>query len=221
MRLELIRHKDNGVQTIGTLSIWDEDLILFTCKTLELPYKDNAKNISCIPEGKYPVKHRESKKYGKHLHIQKVPNRTYILMHSANFFHQLEGCIAVGKEFMHIDDDQQIDINASKLTLKRIVSLLETDEEHKIVIKDKIMMDKKQLFSSIKKGAKEGLLSFSLNIGKNKADGGENPKGKLNKPRLIAMVISQVAKYFLAYKGVEFIAPEEVDVIVNGILGLF
>jgi len=34
-------------------------------------------------------------------------------------------------------------------------------------------------------------------------------------------VISQVAKYFLAYKGVEFIAPEEVDVIVNGILGLF
>jgi len=44
---------------------------------------------------------------------------------------------------------------------------------------------------------------------------------KLNKPRLIAMVVSQVAKYFLAYKGVEFIAPEEVDVIVNGILGLF
>jgi len=221
MKLELIRHKDNGVQTVGTLSIWDGDVIIFSCKTLELPYKDNQKNISCIPAGKYPIKHRESKKYGKHLHIQKVTGRTYILMHSANFFHQLEGCIAVGKEFMHIDDDQQIDISASKLTLKRIVSLLDADEEHKIVIKNKIKMDKKQLFASIKKGAKEGLLSFSLNIGKNKADDAENPKGKLNKPRLIAMVVSQVAKYFLAYKGIEFIAPEEVDVIVNSILGLF
>ena len=221
MKLELIRHKDNGVQTVGTLSIWDGDVIIFSCKTLELPYKDNEKNISCIPAGKYPIKHRESKKYGKHLHIQKVTGRTYILMHSANFFHQLEGCIAVGKEFMHIDDDQQIDISASKLTLKRIVSLLDVDEDHKIVIKNKIKMDKKQLFASIKKGAKEGLLSFSLNIGKNKADDAENPKGKLNKPRLLATIISQVAKYFLAYKGIEFIAPEEVDVIVNGILGLF
>ena len=221
MKLELIRHKDNGVQTVGTLSIWDGDVIIFSCKTLELPYKDNEKNISCIPAGKYPIKHRESKKYGKHLHIQKVTGRTYILMHSANFFHQLEGCIAVGKEFMHIDDDQQIDINASRLTLKRIVSLLDVDEEHKIVIKNKIKMDKKQLTASIIKGAKEGLLSFSLNIGKNKADASENPKGKINKPRLIAMAVSQIAKYFLAYKGIEFIAPEEVDVIVNGILGLF
>ena len=76
-------------------------------------------------------------------------------MHSANFFHQLEGCIAVGKEFMYIDNDEQIDINASKDTLKKIVHFLDTDEEHIIVIKDKIMMDKKQLFSSIKKGAKD------------------------------------------------------------------
>ncbi len=82
-------------------------------------------------------------------------------------------------------------------------------------------MDKKQLTASLIKGAKEGLLSFSLNIGKNKADASENPKGKVNKPRLIAAVISQVAKYFLAYKGIEFIAPEEVDAIVSGILGLF
>ena len=221
MILELRRLKDNGVQTTGILSVIDDDVIIYTCKTLELPWKENEKNISCIPPGKYPIKHRESKKYGKHLHVTKVPKRTYILVHSANFFHQLQGCIAVGKEFIHIDDDKQVDINESRLTLKRLISLLAEGEEHTIIIKDNITMDKKQIIESLKKGAKDGIISFSLNLGKNKEDSSLNPKGKLNKPRLLATVIGQVAKWFIAYKGIEYIAPEQVDSIVSSILGLF
>jgi len=219
MIVKIKRLKDNGVQTIGELSIFEDGVKIFSCKTLELPWKDNQRSISCIPEGKYPLVHRQSKKYGDHLHIRKVPGRYYILMHSANYFHQLKGCIAVGREFMHIDDDKQIDINASRDTLRDIVYMLERGVEHTLIIKDQIKMDKKQLIESLKVGAKEGIKSFTLNIGKNKADSTLNKKGKLNKPRLIAAVLGQLAKWFIAYKGIEIIAPKHVDAAISGIFG--
>jgi hypothetical protein len=65
------------------------------CYTIELPWKENQARISCIPEGKYFIKKRYSQKYGWHLEVCDVPNRTYILFHPANDAQQeLQGCIA-------------------------------------------------------------------------------------------------------------------------------
>jgi hypothetical protein len=221
MIVEVKRLKDNGVQTIGELRVFEEGIEIFSCKTLELPWRENRREVSCIPEGEYVLKHRQSKKYGKHLHIKHVPGRSYILIHSANYFHQLLGCIAVGRKFMYLDNDDQIDVNASRDTLRDIVSLLDEDETHKLIIKDAIKMDKKQIAESFKVGLKEGVKSFSLNLKKNKEDDKLNKKGRVNKPRLLGIIITQIAKSILAYKGVEFIAPDQVGAIVNSILGLF
>lgn len=77
--------------TKGVLSIHDVQLSY----TLELPWRNNQRNISCIPEGIYPIVARQSAKYGHHVHVTQVPNRDYILLHPANDASQeLRGCIA-------------------------------------------------------------------------------------------------------------------------------
>ncbi|MCX8525906.1 DUF5675 family protein [Chryseobacterium formosus] len=65
------------------------------CRTIELPWRDNQRRISCIPEGKYRVMKRYSPKFGNHLELKDVENRNLILFHPANNARkELRGCIA-------------------------------------------------------------------------------------------------------------------------------
>ena len=67
----------------------------FLCHTIELPWRNNKRNISCIPEGKYEIAPRFSKRFSHHLILKCVKNRSYILFHPANDAQkELEGCIA-------------------------------------------------------------------------------------------------------------------------------
>lgn len=67
----------------------------FICNTIELPWKNNETKVSCIPEGKYFIKKRYSRKFQWHLEIMDVKNRSFILFHSANnALKELNGCIA-------------------------------------------------------------------------------------------------------------------------------
>ncbi len=65
------------------------------CRTIELPWNNNERNVSCIPEGKYLIKSRFTDERGWHYEISNVPNRSYILFHPANdALKELRGCIA-------------------------------------------------------------------------------------------------------------------------------
>lgn len=65
------------------------------CYTIELPWRNNQNNKSCIPEGKYQLKRFKSSKHGNVLEVMNVPNRTAILIHKANYAEkELKGCIA-------------------------------------------------------------------------------------------------------------------------------
>jgi len=65
------------------------------CNTIELPWKNNETKVSCIPEGKYFIQKRYSKKFQWHLEIINVKNRSLILFHPANnALQELNGCIA-------------------------------------------------------------------------------------------------------------------------------
>ncbi len=65
------------------------------CKTIELPWKNNERRVSCIPEGKYILEKRYSLKYKWHIHVTGVQNRSLILFHPANnAIKELNGCIA-------------------------------------------------------------------------------------------------------------------------------
>lgn len=73
--------------------IWLQQQLI--CMTIELPWQNNMKRKSCIPEGKYPLKKRFSDRFGWHVLIDLVPNRLLILFHPANdALKELNGCIA-------------------------------------------------------------------------------------------------------------------------------
>jgi hypothetical protein len=68
---------------------------VFICHTIELPWKENERRTSCIPEGRYELKKRYSPKFKWHLLVKDVPGRSVILMHPANdAMKELKGCIA-------------------------------------------------------------------------------------------------------------------------------
>lgn len=67
----------------------------YLCQTIELPWRNNQRNISCIPEGRYELQPRFSRKFKHHLILKNVANRSFILIHPANDAQRdLEGCIA-------------------------------------------------------------------------------------------------------------------------------
>lgn len=125
MKIIVSRFMHDDKQTLGRLYVLnDENIIQYSCVTLELPFLDNIKNISCIPRGEYDVVFRTSQKYSKHLHVLNVPNRSYILIHPANYYTQLRGCLAVGNDFSYINKDSYPDVSNSKKTMRDLMRVL-------------------------------------------------------------------------------------------------
>lgn len=67
--------------------------------SLELPWRNNLRAQSCIPEGTYEVKWHLSPKFGWVYKVQNVPNRSEILIHAGNWPKNTSGCILLGKSF--------------------------------------------------------------------------------------------------------------------------
>lgn len=90
MELLLIRtYYTNG--TNGALFVYNKPF----CYTIELPWRDNLPQVSCIPEGTYSLVKRHSEKFRDHLLVENVQDRSLILIHPANnAIHELKGCIA-------------------------------------------------------------------------------------------------------------------------------
>lgn len=105
--------------TVGRLNLG-----LFNCLSLELPWKDNAINISCIPSGNYPASLYESPSKGLVILLEDVPNRTYIEIHAGNYTSDIEGCILVGDSIKYLDQDSILDVTNSAVTLRKLLSRL-------------------------------------------------------------------------------------------------
>ena len=133
INLLIIRDTFSDKSTIGELFINGERF----CDTLENPWLDNQRNISCIPEGEYPVRLRLARESATreylHLLVQDVPNRDYILFHRGNFPKDTSGCILVGQ------GSQQDVVNnstlAMDLVMKEILNLGGTNIN--LIIKNK------------------------------------------------------------------------------------
>ena len=109
------RQSDDGIQTLGIL-FFETIGGTKTFATLELPWKDNQRSISCIPKGNYQVKTTYSNKYKKDMwQIMDVPNRSGVRIHGGNYYFQIEGCILLGLSREDINNDGKLDmINSQK-----------------------------------------------------------------------------------------------------------
>jgi hypothetical protein len=79
--MELILRRDHHPEgTNGSLCDGEQQI----CSTIELPWRQNQRMVSCIPEGRYELVKRYTDKRGWHLLVKNVPNRSGILFHPAN-----------------------------------------------------------------------------------------------------------------------------------------
>lgn len=89
--LVLKRQEERRGATIG--NIFYNDVFITSC--FELPWRDNAEWISCIPPGTYGLEFKDSPKFKrKLLTVLDIPGRKNVRFHPANKTHELQGCIA-------------------------------------------------------------------------------------------------------------------------------
>ena len=133
VNLLIIRDTFTDKSTIGKLFINGE---LF-CDTLELSWKNNVRNISCIPDGQYKVRIRLPRESATrnyiHLLVKDVPDRDYILFHIGNTPKDTSGCILVGNG--RKQDTVENSRLAMDLVMKEIIHL--GGEKINLIIKNK------------------------------------------------------------------------------------
>ena len=133
INLLLIRDTHSETSTIGKLYLNGE----LMCDTLENPWLDNQRNISCIPAGQYNVRLRLARESATrdylHLLVQEVPNRSYILFHIGNTAKDTQGCILVGlKREQDFVSNSRL---AMDLLMKEIINL--GGEDINLIIKNR------------------------------------------------------------------------------------
>ncbi|MFK7997358.1 MAG: DUF5675 family protein [Granulosicoccus sp.] len=138
MKATIQREHYTDKQVTGTLTLKDGRKNIFTCKTLELPWRDNERDISCIPTGKYRALKRVSEKYKHSYHIkspgkQEVNGRSFVLIHPGNYYTDIRGCILIGSDFVDLNDDGYSDVTASKKSVRKLIAL--AGKEFDLVIK--------------------------------------------------------------------------------------
>lgn len=97
MEIEIKRRIENEHGTFGEL-FKDGSLVAVT---LERPWMNNQKDVSCIPAGEYVCKPHESPRFGFCYQVQDVPGRTDILFHKGNWLKETLGCVLVGRRWDH------------------------------------------------------------------------------------------------------------------------
>jgi len=113
-------------------SIFYKNVML--CKGMELPWKENKRGISCIPEGSYectkeppiPANDPQGRKERPYWHfrIHNVPKRSGILIHKITYVKDLQGCIGTGMDFKDFNKDGVPDMADSTKALQKLVDTL-------------------------------------------------------------------------------------------------
>jgi hypothetical protein len=99
---QIIRRPSTDEGTFGVLLFGGVSV-----RTVELPWRGNARQRSCIPPGKYLCEIVNSPRFGRVYGLRDVPGRSHVLIHAANLAGdvdlgwdtQLHGCIAPVERF--------------------------------------------------------------------------------------------------------------------------
>jgi len=126
-QVRIVRSSTNpDTGTFGMLSIDG----VAQCVTLELFWRDNMRNRSCIPEGVYHCVKHENRDWD--WRVLDVPNRSGILFHAGNTVKDIEGCVLFGKHIGNVGGTKGV--LESKLARLDFNSVLGVENEFKLEI---------------------------------------------------------------------------------------
>lgn len=97
--------------------------------TLELPWMNNMRNVSCIPVGVYNAFYRDDGANGPCYELRDVPGRGHIQIHAGNTVRDIEGCILLGA----LSPYPEVGVWNSRTHLGRFLELADGDEIRVIV----------------------------------------------------------------------------------------
>lgn len=124
MKLIISRNYGN-VSTTGKLVVFDGDSMPFVGVSIELPWLNNQRNHSCVPEGNYHCIKTVSPKHGDVFLLSDVPNRSMIEIHIGNYAPKdTLGCILPGMCFEDINKDGNIDVAMSTIAMQKLYKIL-------------------------------------------------------------------------------------------------
>lgn len=101
MLIKLVRLVQSDGATLGMM-IPDDDLTNIF-KTIEPAWRDNNKNISCVPEARYLCRRIKSAHHGEVFQLMGVQGRDNILIHVGNSASDTKGCILIGEQWGRVD----------------------------------------------------------------------------------------------------------------------
>lgn len=138
MKLKVIveRFKVEDNYSLGKCYIQIDNVKHYIGCSLERGWQDNKKNISCVPAGEYKLKHEYSGKFKKKLwELYGVPGRSECKFHVANFWRQLNGCIALGYKHIDIDGDGDPDVTNSGIVMEIFHKIMRIALDNKVKVK--------------------------------------------------------------------------------------
>ena len=134
MKLVLIRHARRADYTIGRLEDENGKKICDTLEPIWRNYDGGEMKIprkSAIPEGSYRVVVTKSRRFQKYLPLLVgVPGFEGVRIHAGNTSRDTEGCILVGQNI------QVGKVLWSRITLEKLMKLIENEKEIYIIIKN-------------------------------------------------------------------------------------
>lgn len=115
------------IGTFGILTYGD-----FSAYTVERSWENNAKFISCIPDGEYTAKWYDSPKFGRTLAVEgngvsiyeSSADRFGILFHAGNWPEEFSGCIGLGQDMRCINGS--LGITTSRKTVDDFLNYVNT-----------------------------------------------------------------------------------------------
>lgn len=133
------RFWQDSKQTLSTCTVLGaNNMPLFSSIALERGWRNNKQDISCIPAlfGPYPLVLEWSNAFNTFLwEIKDVPNRSECKFHTANFWHQLRGCISLGRRPIDMDKDGYLDVTDSGDTMKDFHKVLKDFDKVTVIFK--------------------------------------------------------------------------------------
>lgn len=139
-KISRFAHSPDG--TFGRFTKAD-GTILFD--VLEEEWKDNERNESCIPAGRYVCRRTIYFRHGHEtFEITGVPHRSRILFHVGNTEEDTDGCVLVGQGFgmLEVTDEEtgerrdKIGVYNSRVSFRLFMEMLDGVDEFELIVED-------------------------------------------------------------------------------------
>lgn len=121
---------EHDEQTYGVLRIGRRPRFV-TCEDI---WRENQREVSCIPCGEYLCVEYDSPRFGRTYLVDGVPDRSGILFHPGNNHVDTRGCILVGSSFA--SESGASGITNSRSAFTSFLRLLKNEKQFELVIRN-------------------------------------------------------------------------------------